>query len=187
MFISAIHEHIDVFNGLYGLQPSIESARDWCVASLRNGGKIVFCGNGGSAADSHHLAAEFVGRFVNDRQPLAALSLATDVSALTSIGNDYGFDDVFERQVLALGKSGDVLICISTSGNSPNVIKAAKAGRAMNMFTIGLLGRDGGKLASEVDLAMIVSACNTARIQEAHIFLGHCLCAMVEKELGLAE
>lgn len=187
MYISTINEHMEVFRHLHGLQPSVEAVRDLLVAVLRGGGKVVFCGNGGSAADSHHLAAEFVGRFVEDRRPLAALSLATDVSALTSIGNDYGFDEIFERQVIALGKRGDVLVCISTSGNSPNVVKAARAAKAIGMATVGLLGRNGGALAGEVDLSLIVPANNTARIQEAHIFLGHCLCAMVEKELGLGE
>lgn len=186
MFLSAIHEHIELFHGLHGLQSSVEAIRDACVTSLLSGGKVVFCGNGGSASDSQHWAAELVGRFVNnDRRPLAAVSLLTDVSALTSIGNDYGFDDMFERQVLALGKPDDVLVCISTAGNSANVIKATQAGKAMGMVTVGFLGRDGGKLAREVDLALVVSANSTARIQEAHIFLGHCLCAMMEKELGV--
>jgi D-sedoheptulose 7-phosphate isomerase len=146
----------------------------------------MLCGNGGSAADSQHLAAEFVGRFIKDRRPLAAIALSTDSSALTCIGNDYGFDDVFYRQVVGLGLAGDCLIAISTSGNSPNVIKAAQAARSADIRTIGLLGRDGGALAALCDLPIIVPSPTTARIQEAHIFIGHTLCSLIEQQLNLA-
>jgi len=147
---------------------------------LRDGGKLMFCGNGGSAADSQHLAAEFTGRFLNDRRPLAALALSTDSSALTCIANDYAFDQVFERQVRALGRNGDVLVGISTSGNSANVLRAVRAARELGVATIGLLGRDGGQLARLCEMSVVVPSPITARIQEAHIFIGHNWCAMVE-------
>lgn len=144
----------------------------------------MFCGNGGSAADSQHLAAEFTGRFLEDRRPLAAFSLTTDSSALTCIANDYDFRSVFVRQIVALGRPGDCLVGISTSGNSENVIAAFEAARALGIVTIGLLGRDGGKLAGLSDIAVVVDSNVTARIQEAHILIGHTLCGAVEKELG---
>jgi D-sedoheptulose 7-phosphate isomerase len=145
----------------------------------------MFCGNGGSAADAQHLASELTGRFVADRRPLAAMALSTDSSALTSIANDYAFDQVFERQLRGLGRAGDVLIAISTSGNSANVVRAVAAARELRIDTIGLLGRDGGMLRPLCDIALVVPSETTARIQEVHIFLGHTLCAMVEQTLGL--
>jgi D-sedoheptulose 7-phosphate isomerase len=145
----------------------------------------MFCGNGGSAADSQHLAAEFTGRFVRDRRPLAAIALSTDTSALTSIANDYAFEEIFERQVDALGRPGDCLVGISTSGNSGNVLRAFAAARRHGMTTIGLLGRDGGRLAPLSDVRIVVPSITTARIQEAHIFIGHNLCALVERGLGV--
>ena len=145
----------------------------------------MFCGNGGSAADSQHLAAEFTGRFTAERKPLAALALTTDSSALTCIGNDYSFDDVFSRQLAALGKSGDTLVAISTSGNSANVVKAVQVAKEMGIYTIGMLGKDGGKLSSLCHLNLLVPSTNTARIQEAHILIGHILCGAVERSLGL--
>jgi D-sedoheptulose 7-phosphate isomerase len=154
-------------------------------AALQGGGKIMFCGNGGSAADSQHLAAELTGRLVDDRRPLAGLALSTDSSALTCIGNDYGFDAVFERQVRALGRAGDALVLISTSGQSANLLRAAEAARALGVLTIGLLGRDGGKLLALCDDALVIPSRTTARIQEAHIFIGHHWCAQVEQILGL--
>ena len=146
----------------------------------------MLCGNGGSAADSQHIAAELTGRFVKDRRPLAAVALSTDTSALTCIANDYSFDEVFSRQVLALGAPGDCLLTISTSGNSRNVIRAADAARSAGIKVIGLLGRDGGALRALCEVAIIVPSETTARIQEAHIFIGHTLCALVEEALGLA-
>ncbi|WAC73495.1 D-sedoheptulose 7-phosphate isomerase [Roseateles sp. SL47] len=153
---------------------------------LRHGGKLMFCGNGGSAADSQHLAAELTGRFMKDRRPLAGLALSTDSSALTCIGNDYSFDDVFARQVVALGRPGDALLAISTSGNSANVLKAVQAARELGVFTVGLLGRDGGRLREVCDTAIVVPSQVTARIQEAHLLIGHTLCGMIEIELGVA-
>jgi D-sedoheptulose 7-phosphate isomerase len=154
--------------------------------ALRSGGKLMFCGNGGSAADSQHLAAELTGRFVNDRRPLAAIALSTDGSALTCIANDYAFEQVFERQVRGLGRAGDVLVAISTSGNSANVLRAAQAARELGLSVVGLLGRDGGQLKPLCDVAVVVPSDTTARIQEAHIFIGHALCALVEQTLGFA-
>lgn len=185
-FQTQINRHLDTINALWDLEATVNQAAQMLEECLRRGNKILLCGNGGSAADSQHLAAEFVGRFIKDRRPLAALALSTDTSALTCIGNDYGFDDVFVRQVEALGKPGDVLIAISTSGNSPNVRKAVAAARTMGIQCVGLLGRDGGALRPEVDLPIVVPSSITAHIQEAHIFIGHCLCAMVERALGFA-
>jgi D-sedoheptulose 7-phosphate isomerase len=183
---SGLEEHLGVFRRLPELAPAIRQAAALLAGSLSQGGKIMLCGNGGSAADSQHLAAELTGRFLKDRRPLAAMALSTDTSALTCIGNDYSFDEVFSRQVTGLGRSGDCLLAISTSGNSRNVMRAAEAARAAGMRVIGLLGRDGGALRGLCDLALIVPSPTTARIQEAHIFIGHTLCAMVEEALGLA-
>ncbi|MGC2461728.1 MAG: SIS domain-containing protein, partial [Steroidobacteraceae bacterium] len=162
-----------------------ERVAETIVQTLRSGNKLMLCGNGGSAADSLHLAAEFTGRFVKDRKPLAALALSTDSPALTCIANDYTFDEIFSRQVLALGRPGDCLLAISTSGNSRNVIRAVEAARSIGVRTIGLLGREGGLLRGMCDLVIVVPSPTTARIQEAHIFIGHTLCAMVESRLGL--
>jgi D-sedoheptulose 7-phosphate isomerase len=184
-FGSALEEHLTLFGRLPELSRGIERAGELIAGTLSSGGKLMLCGNGGSAADSQHIAAELTGRFVNDRRPLAAVALSTDTSALTCIGNDYGFDEVFSRQVLGLGVRGDCLIGISTSGNSRNVIRAADAARSMGIHVIGLLGRDGGPLRALCDVAIVVPSRTTARIQEAHIFIGHTLCAMVESALGL--
>jgi D-sedoheptulose 7-phosphate isomerase len=183
---SHLQEHLEVFRRLADLSPSVESAAALIARALAGDHKLLLCGNGGSAADSQHLAAEFTGRFVKDRRPLAALALTTDTSALTCIANDYSFDEVFSRQVTALGRAGDCLLAISTSGNSPNVLRAAEAARAGGLRTIGLLGRDGGKLLALCDVPIVVPSSTTARIQEAHIFIGHALCAMVEEALQLA-
>ena len=146
----------------------------------------MFCGNGGSAADSQHLAAELTGRFIHDRRPLAAIALSTDSSALTCIGNDYSFDEVFARQVAGLGRAGDLLIGISTSGNSRNVIRAVEEAKKLGMQTIGLLGRDGGQLRTLCDHSIVVPSAVTARIQECHILIGHTLCGLIEQAMGLA-
>ncbi len=150
---------------------------------LENGGKILFFGNGGSAADAQHLAAEFVGRFAFDRHPLAAIALTTDTSIITSIGNDYSFDDIFLRQVMALGKKDDIAFGISTSGNSPNVVRALEWAQKHDIATIGLAGGNGGQMAPLCDQLMAVTGPNTARIQETHILIGHILCAMTEEHL----
>lgn len=184
-FTAALTAHQALFQRLAPLEPQVQLAVNRCAAAVRNGNKLMFCGNGGSAGDAQHLAAELVGRLVRDRRALPGLALSTDSSALTCIGNDFGFDEVFARQVEGLGRPGDVLFAISTSGNSRNVIRAVEAAKAGGIYAVGLLGRDGGTLAPMVDLAIVVPSDETARIQEAHIFLGHVLCTLIEKELGV--
>ena len=166
-------------------------ARDWGTGiveaafliskCLQIGGKVLFFGNGGSAADAQHLAAEFVGRFVRERRGLPAIALTTDSSILTAVGNDYGFDQIFARQIQALARPGDVAVAISTSGNSPNVLEGVRAVRKANGKTIGLSGKDGGALAKEADLAITIASSNTARIQECHIAIGHLLCELIDE------
>jgi len=153
------------------------------AAALKSGGKVLLAGNGGSAADAQHIAAEFVGRFINDRAPLAAIALTTDTSALTSIGNDYGFDKVFERQVRALGRKGDVFIGISTSGRSPNVVEALQAARELGLTTIGFTRDAQTTMHALCDLTLAVPAAETALIQQIHITAGHAICHLVEHEL----
>lgn len=153
------------------------------VNVLRGGGKIFFCGNGGSAADAQHLAAELVCKLRDDRPPLAGLALTTDTSTLTATSNDYSFRDVFARQVIALGASGDALVGISSSGNSANVLAAIEAAKQKNILTVGLLGRDGGAIAGAVDQSVIVPDHDTQRIQECHILIGHIWMEMIEHEL----
>jgi D-sedoheptulose 7-phosphate isomerase len=154
------------------------------VSSLEKGGKILLCGNGGSAADAQHLATELVSRLRRTRPAIPALALTTDTSLLTAHSNDFGFEDVFSRQVEALGREGDVLIAISTSGNSPNVLKAIRTARARKMTVIGLTGGSGGKMADLVEHCLVVPSEDTQRIQEAHITIGHILCDLVEKEIA---
>ncbi len=157
----------------------IAQAIDAMVASLRAGGKIMACGNGGSAADSQHFAAELLNRFEKERAPLAAIALTTDTSTLTSIGNDYRYEDVFSKQIKALGRRGDVLLAISTSGNSPNVLEAMDAAHAAGVRVVALTGKDGGKMAARLakdDINLCVPANRTARIQEVHLLTLHCLC-----------
>jgi D-sedoheptulose 7-phosphate isomerase len=154
------------------------------VAALKHGHKLLFFGNGGSAADAQHLATEFVVRFRNNRPSLPALALTTDCSALTAIGNDFGFDQIFSRQIEGLGTAGDVAIGISTSGNSPNVLLALAAARARGLATIALAGGDGGKMRELADVTVIVPSKVTARIQEMHIFIGHALCDAIERSFG---
>jgi D-sedoheptulose 7-phosphate isomerase len=151
--------------------------------AIRNGHKILWCGNGGSAADSQHLAAEIVGRFQRERSGWASIALTTDTSVLTAIGNDYGFEAIFARQVEALCRPGDVLVGLTTSGNSPNVCKAIQCARMLGAFTVGLTGEGGGRIATLADACLCVASRNTARIQECHILFGHMLCDWVEREL----
>lgn len=147
------------------------------------GNKLFFFGNGGSAADAQHLAAEFVNRYIIDRPPLPAIALTTDASILTSISNDVAFDEIFAKQIRALGRAGDMAIGISTSGNSPNVVKAFDVAKEMGLKTVALTGNDGGKLAKIADISLIVTSTSTPRIQETHILIGHILCEMVEHQL----
>jgi D-sedoheptulose 7-phosphate isomerase len=186
LFLRNLDEHMALCSRLALLDDVVRAAGRLVVDSLAAGGKLMLCGNGGSAADSQHIAAELTGRFVADRPPLSAVALTTDTSALTCIGNDYAFADVFERQVRALGRRGDCLLGISTSGHSENVIRAVAAASALGIRTLGLLGRDGGRLASMCELAIVVPSPVTARIQEAHILIGHTLCGLVEQGLGLS-
>lgn len=185
LFDQALTENRRVFDGIAALAPVIEDCAQRGAESIRRGGKIMFCGNGGSAGDAQHLAAELVGRLVRDRRALPGLALSTDSSALTCIANDFGYDEVFARQVEGLGRAGDVLVAISTSGNSPNVLRAVESAKRIGIEVIGLLGRDGGQLGPLVDVPVVVASNETARIQEAHIFLGHALCARIEQLLGV--
>lgn len=153
------------------------------VAALRNGRKMLFAGNGGSAADAQHWAGELVSRFYYDRPGLPAIALTTDSSILTAIGNDYGFDYTFARQVEALGQAGDVFVAISTSGNSPNIIRAAEAARVRGVHVIGFTGISGGKLVELSDICFRIPSSETPRIQEGHEFLGHMLCALIEAQM----
>lgn len=153
--------------------------------SLAKGGTIFWCGNGGSAADSQHLAAELVGRYKKNRPPLRSVSLTTDTSVLTCVANDYGYEDIFARQIEALGRPGDVLLGITTSGNSENVLRALKMAKSTGITTIAWLGKDGGACKGIADVALIVPSENTARIQEAHILIGHILCELIEEELSI--
>ena len=154
--------------------------------SLSDGGTIFWCGNGGSAADSQHMAAEFVGRFKKNRRALRSLALTTDTSVLTCVANDYSYDDIFSRQIEGLARSGDVLIEFSTSGESINVIRAFEVAESIGMVTIAFIGKDGGKLKNSAQHILHVKSNTTARIQETHIFLGHIICDLVEHELNLA-
>lgn len=165
------------------LDKSIVKAAEWIVESYRNKGKSIFCGNGGSAADAQHLAAEFVGKYLLERKSLPSLALTTNTSNLTAIGNDYGFEKVFVRQLEGWLNDNDILIGISTSGNSVNIIEAVSYARQRKIKTIGFLGGDGGELKKLVDLPIIVPAKETPRIQECHITIGHIICDLVEKTL----
>jgi D-sedoheptulose 7-phosphate isomerase len=185
IFEEAIAEHLSVIESIKGIRTDVERIGKKLSEVLRNGGKIMFCGNGGSAADSQHLAAELTGRFKKDRVPLAGLALSTDSSALTCISNDYSFDEVFARQVRGIGRAGDALVGISTSGNSPNVQKAVIEGNRIGIFTVGLLGNNGGALAQLCSTNITVESSSTARVQEAHILVGHILCALIEEKLDV--
>ncbi len=162
---------------------AISAVADRLVACFRGGGKVIFCGNGGSAADSQHLAAEFMGRYLRDRAPLPALALTVDTSALTAIGNDYGYEHVFSRQLRGIGRPGDVLVGISTSGNSVNVVHAFKVAGEIGVSTVAMVGEGGGKLAELADIAVRVPSSKTNEIQEMHIVVGHMLCGYVEAEV----
>lgn len=186
LFQQNVADQIAVLQSLHVVGEAVHRAAALAGAALISGGKLMFCGNGGSAADSQHLAAELTGRFIKDRRPLAGLALSTDTSALTCIGNDYSFDEVFARQVQGLGRSGDVLVALSTSGNSRNVIRAVEEAKAVHMKVIGFLGRDGGALRDLCDVPIVVPSGVTARIQESHILIGHTLCGLIEQQMNLA-
>lgn len=174
-------------NSLQAAAPSLGDAMapliEAVVAAFRRGNTLLICGNGGSAADAQHLAAEFVNRYKIDRPPLPAIALTTDSSILTSIGNDFSFEEIFSKQVEALAKPGDILLGITTSGNSPNILRAFKAAKAKGVLCMALLGRDGGQARALADLAVVVPHQETARIQEAHLVLEHTLCELVDEIL----
>lgn len=161
----------------------IEQAANLMVQTFRSGGKVLFCGNGGSAADAQHLAAELSGRFYTDRPPLFAEALHVNSSYVTAVANDFGYDEVFARMVQAAGRPGDVLVAISTSGNSPGILKAIEKGRAAGMNVVGMTGASGGKMLEACDVLLNVPSSDTPRIQESHILIGHILCEIVEKTL----
>ena len=184
LFLDNIIEHSKVVQDLHIFNEIIAEIASLAAETVRNGGKILFCGNGGSAADSQHLASELTGRFFKERPPIAAIALSTDCSALTCISNDYSFGEVFARQVVGLGCKNDLLIAISTSGNSLNVFRAVEEARKLGIHTVGLLGRDGGKISDLCDFSVIVPSANTARIQECHILIGHTICELIEQEFN---
>lgn len=182
-----IHEHIEVIkelDELHGYQ--ILMIAKFLANSLATDGSLFWCGNGGSAADSQHLAAELVGRFKKDRKALRSISLTTDTSVLTCVANDYSYEDIFSRQLEALARMGDVLVVISTSGNSENVLRALRCAKKVGVKTVALLGKDGGQAKALADMAIVIPSDSTARIQEAHILIGHIFCELIEQELGLA-
>ncbi len=169
------------------LAPAIARAADLWLTSLRGGGMIAFCGNGGSAADAQHLAGELISRFRRDRRSYRGLALTTDTSILTAIGNDFGYERVFARQVEGLMRAGDLLVALSTSGNAANCVLAVEQARGMGVATMALTGESGGQLAPLVDLCLRIPSSDTPRIQEAHITIGHVLCDLVEAELSRDE
>jgi len=183
LFREVLDAHKALFLKLSEIADKVSSAAAYMKKALMNGNKLLLCGNGGSASDAQHFVAELVGRFERERRALPAVALTTDSSVLTALSNDYGYDTIFSRQVEALGKPGDVLLGISTSGNSRNVILAVESAKGIGMKTIGLLGSGGGELAKLVDIPVIVPHNVTARIQEAHIFILHFWAACIEEEL----
>jgi D-sedoheptulose 7-phosphate isomerase len=183
LFLQAIRDHMMVVEQLEHQLELFEQIADRMIRALRAGNKILWCGNGGSAADSQHLAAEIVGRFRRERRGWASIALTTDTSILTAVGNDYGYEAIFARQIDALCQAGDVVVGLTTSGNSQNVCKAIQCARVLGAFTVCMTGEGGGKLASLADACLRVPSRDTARIQECHILFGHALCDRVESEL----
>lgn len=175
---------IEMANNLSNLAIQVENiatVAEWMVACIHRGGKIFLCGNGGSAADAQHLAAELVGRFLKDRPPLPAIALNTNNSVITSLGNDFGFADIFSRQLQGIAGHKDMLIALSTSGNSENILRALGAAREIGLVTVGLSGESGGQMRQACDLCICVPSSHTPRIQEMHIAVGHMLCELVEQ------
>ncbi len=186
MAAKSLRAHIDLFRLLAdGEINNIEKCAALIFETFENGGKVLICGNGGSAADAQHIAAEFVGRYETERKALAAIALTTDTSALTALANDYDFERIFSRQVEALARPGDLLIAISTSGNSPNVNAAVMAARRTGCRTLGMTGAGGKKLASLCDECLLIPATRTARIQEAHITVAHIWCEIIDDKLAV--
>ncbi len=186
----AIEENIELMNSILHdtiFMSQISQLADIMVKSLRKGGTIFFCGNGGSAADAQHLAAELSGRFYFDRAPLPAEALHCNTSYLTAIANDYGFEHVYERLIRGNGKKGDVLVGLSTSGNSLNIIKAFETAKNLDITTIAFTGENGGKLKEVADYILQIPSTDTPRIQEAHILIGHIICELIETEMFIEE
>lgn len=180
IFTDELKAHLEVANRVLSIDEEVMSVTNTVVATLKNSNKILICGNGGSAADAQHFAAELTGRYKSERISLPAIALTTDTSALTAIGNDYGYDEVFARQLAGVGSSGDLLIGISTSGNSKNVLKAFEIAKQKGIKTIGLSGRDGGAMNELCDINVVMPSNDTARIQEMHILIIHTICAAVD-------
>ena len=183
VFDSLLNEHIDCFQKLAGLEKRISRIGQKLVDVIRNGRKILICGNGGSAADAQHFATEIVGRYLKDRRAWPAIALTTDTSMITAVANDYAFESVFSRQVEAIGGPADVLIGISTSGRSPNIVRAVSTAKTKQMVTVALTGGAGGILAETADMSVVVPCLSTPRIQEAHIFILHFWAGLIESTL----
>ena len=181
--IDEAHRITGVMRADATLNKALAAAAQAVIASLKADGKVLFAGNGGSAADAQHMAGEFVSRFMFDRPGLAALALTTDTSILTAIGNDYGYEKLFERQVQALGRKGDVLVVYSTSGKSPNILRALEAARAKGLVTIGFTGNRGGPMHALCDHVLATPSAETPKIQEGHLVMGHILCGLVERTM----
>jgi D-sedoheptulose 7-phosphate isomerase len=182
--IEALAQALSLFSRLDTLSPQLQQAADVATAALRGGHKLLICGNGGSACEAQHLAGELAGRYKHNRRALAAVSLNSDGAVLTCIGNDYRFEDVFARQIEAIGQAGDLLVVFTTSGQSPNILSALEAAKRLRISSLAFLGRDGGSALQLADYALVVPHQDTARIQEAHQFLLHCLMDEIEKELA---
>ena len=180
-----ISEHRSVLDSIESLEESIKEIANLLIYCLRNGGTIFWCGNGGSASDCQHLAGELVGRFVADRKPLKSISLNSDSAVMTCIVNDYGYEHIFSRQVEGLGSEGDILVGISTSGNSQNVLNAFHVANQKGMVSIGLLGKGGGKAVDISMHSVVIQSKSTARVQEMHILIGHIICDLIEEGLNL--
>lgn len=180
IFLENLKSHKETAEKVHILAEAVSRAGDLIRQTLANGGRVMFCGNGGSAADAQHLAAELTGRYLKNREPMAGIALHCDTSALTAIANDFSFDDIYSRQVKAHGRAGDLLIGISTSGNSKNVLNAMEAAREVGMKTVAMTGESGGKMAEIADVLLNVPSTFTPRIQEMHILIGHTLCEIAE-------
>lgn len=181
-FKNILNDHITLFETFLDFEKQINDISEIIYSSFIKSGKLILCGNGGSAADSQHIAAEFVGRFEIERGALPAVALTTDTSVITCLSNDYNYNDIFSRQIEALGKKNDCLIAISTSGNSQNIINAVKTANNKGITTIGVLGNDGGKIINFCKHNLTIKSKNTARIQESHIFLLHAICGIIDRK-----
>ena len=179
--MNELEDHMETSKLLYDLTPDIIHFTKKIIHTLDNKNKILICGNGGSAADSQHFSSELIGRFEKDRNPLGAISLSSDISAITSISNDLSFDDIFSRQIEGLGRKGDLLIVISTSGNSKNILKAIDSAKNKKIESLGLLGKSGGEAIKNLDLSILIKSQRTCRIQEMHGIIIHIICGLIEK------